>query len=173
MNVWGSFFAQSRTATDGVDELDFTVDYSTSFPGSPVSLSVGYIQYTFPNGGSGAEHSEEAYGSLSFDNALAPSITLYYDFGLIDDYYAAVGIGPEFPLGEADNAPSLALSASVGFSGDAYGGSAGWNDVTLGASVGFAAGGLSITPLAGVTFADEGVNPDTSFWLGVSFGVSN
>ncbi len=172
-NIWGSFFAQSRTATEGADELDFTVDYSGSFPESPVSFSVGYIQYTFPNGGSGAEHSEEAYGNLSFDNALAPSVTVYYDFGLIDDYYAALGVSPEFPLSEDENAPALAVSASVGFSGDGYGDRAGWNDVTLGASVGFVAGGTSITPIIGVTFADDGVNPDTSVWGGVSFGFSN
>ncbi|MBK35405.1 MAG: hypothetical protein CME26_07735 [Gemmatimonadetes bacterium] len=172
-NIWGSFFAQDRTLTEGADELDFTLDYSGSFPDSPISFSIGYIQYTFPNGGSGNEHSEEAYGSLSFDHTLAPSVTLYYDFGLIEDYYVALGVGPEIPLSEEEGAPSLALSASVGFSGDGYGGKSGWNDVTIGASVGFVAGGLSITPLVGVTFADDAVNPDTSVWGGVSFGVSN
>jgi hypothetical protein len=28
VNVWGSFFVQSRIATEGVDELNFTADYS-------------------------------------------------------------------------------------------------------------------------------------------------
>ncbi len=175
LNIWGSFFVQSRTATEGADELDFTADYSgTVSEESGVGFSIGYIQYTFPNGGSGAEHSEEVYGGLSLDHALSPSITIYYDFGLIDDYYVAAGVGPEFPLGDADNAPVLGISASVGIGGDSYGGSAGFQDVTLGASVGFATDSVSISPYIGVAFARDGVKTDDSvFWLGVSFGFSN
>ena len=176
LNLWGSFFAQSRTATEAADELDFTIDYSGSFPESSVSYSIGYVQYTFPNGGSGSEHSEEAYVSLSFDSPLAPSVIVYYDFGLIDDYYVAVGIGPEFPLGDDENAPALGLSASVGFAGDAYGSSV-FNDVTIGASVGFAAGNVAISPMVGVTINKNNitgnVSDKASVWAGVSFGFSN
>jgi hypothetical protein len=172
-NVWGSAFLSSRNSTEGADELDFTVDYSTTLSEeSGVGISLGYIQYTFPNGPSGGKHSEEAYASLSMDNVLAPSVTVYYDFGLIDDYYATVGVGPSLPLGEGDDVPTLDLSASVGFSGDGYGGSAGFNDVTVSASIGFAAGQLSITPTVGVTIPDDGVNPDTTIWGGISIGFS-
>ena len=45
---------------------------------------------------------------------LAPSLTLYYDFGLIDDFYITAGVAPEFPLGDQDDAPVLGLSASIG-----------------------------------------------------------
>lgn len=171
LNIWGSFFAMDRGApksTDQADELDFTLDYSTSLPDSPVGISIGYIQYTFPSL-DGTKHSEELYASLGVDNVLAPSLTVYYDFGVIDDYYAALAIGPEIPLSEAENAPTLGLSASVAFSGDSYGGVAGFNDLTVGASLGFSAGSLSL----GVTFADESVNPDTTIWGGLSIGFSN
>lgn len=174
LNVWGSFFVQSRSATEGADELDFTVDYSGALnEENGLGFSIGYIQYTFPNGGSGAEHSEEAYAGLSLDNALAPSVTFYYDFGLLDDYYVTAGIGPEFPLGDADNAPTLGISASIGIGGDAYGGSAGFQDVTIGASVGFMAGNTSISPFIGMTFARDGVKKeDAVFWVGTSIGFS-
>lgn len=172
LNIWGSFFAMDRGTTDQADELDFTLDYTASLPDSPVGISIGYIQYTFPSL-DGTKHSEELYASLGVDNVLAPSLTVYYDFGAIDDYYAAVAIGPEFPLSEAENAPTLGLSASVGFSGDSYGGAAGFNDLTVGASLGFSAGSLSLAPTLGVTFADEGVNPDTTIWGGLSIGFSN
>ncbi len=133
----------------------------------------GYIQYTFPNGGSGAEHSEEAYAGLSLDNVLAPSVTLYYDFGLLEDYYVTAGIGPEFPLGDSDNAPILGISASIGIGGDGYGGSAGFQDVTVGASIGFMAGSASISPFIGMTFARDGVKKeDAVFWVGTSIGFS-
>ena len=174
VNVWGSFFAQNRTALESFDELDFTADYSgTLSEENGIGFSVGYIQYTFPNGGPGAEHSEEVYGSLSFDHAMAPSVTVYYDFGLIKDFYATAGIGPEFPLGDGDNAPVLGIGASIGISGKKYGGSSGFNDVTLSASIGWASGNISFTPSVGYSYADDGVNADnSSFWIGVSFGIS-
>ena len=181
-NVWGSAFGMDRSApesTDQVDELDFTLSYDTSLgEDGKVGLSLGFIEYTFPSLDAGTKHSEEAYGSLSFDNTIAPSITVYYDFGLIDDYYVTAGIGPEFPLGDADNAPVLGLSASVGFSGGGYdfsgGDSAGFNDVSVGASVGFTAGEISISPYIGATFTDEkvGNTDDRAFWGGISIGFS-
>ena len=64
------------------------------------------------------------------------------------------------------SAPVLALAAT------GYGGSSGFNDVTVTASIGFAAGQLSITPIVGVTIPDDGVNPDTTIWGGISIGFS-
>ena len=174
LNVWGSAFAADRSTLDQVDELDFTLSYDTSLgEDGKIGLSLGFIEYTFPSLNAGKKHSEEVYGGLSFDHQLAPSITLYYDFGLIDDYYVTAGVGPEFPMGDGDNAPVFGLGASVGISGDAYGGSAGFNDVTLTASVSWASGNWSFGPFAGYSYADDGVNVDnSSFWGGVSVGFS-
>ena len=172
-NVWGSAFASNRGALDLTDELDFTIDYSTTLSEkSGVGISLGFIEYTFPNAGTGSKHSEEAYIGLSLDNSFAPSVKLYYDFGLIDDYYVALGVEPSLPLGQGDGALALDIGASVGFSSDAYGGSPGFNDVTVTASIGFSAGQLSITPIAGITRADNGVNPNVTFWGGISIGFS-
>jgi hypothetical protein len=174
LNVWGSGFVSDRSTLDQVDELDFTLSYDTSLgEDGKVGLSIGIIEYTFPSLNAGTKHSEEVYGGLSFDHQLAPSITVYYDFGLIDDYYVTAGVGPEFPLGDGDNAPVLGLGASVGVSGDAYGGSSGFNDVTFTASIGWASGNWSFGPFAGFSYADDGVNVDnSSFWGGVSIGFS-
>jgi len=169
--AWGSIFAQKRSTLESKDEIDLWADYTTALgEDSPVSLSVGFIEYLFPNGASGEKHSEEAYVGLSLDNQLAPSVTFYYDFGLADDYYISVGVGPSLPLGEGDDAPSLDIGASVSFSGDFYGGSAGFNDVTLTVSISFAAGQLSITPMAGITIPDDGYAHVTTFWGGISIG---
>lgn len=76
-NVWGSAFGMDRSApesTDQVDELDFTLSYDTSLgEDGKVGLSLGFIEYTFPSLDAGTKHSEEAYGSLSFDNTIAVS----------------------------------------------------------------------------------------------------
>jgi len=178
LNVWGSAFAMDRSTkkTDQVDELDFTLSYDTTVgEDGKIGLSIGFIEYTFPSLDAGTKHSEEIYGGLSFDHQLAPSITVYYDFGVIDDYYVTAGIGPEFPLGDKENAPVLGLSASVGISGDSapYGGSAGFHDVTLSVSLGFARDNISFAPYVGYSYADDGINPDnSSFWGGISVGFS-
>ena len=177
LNIWGSGFVMDRSAPkalDAADELDFTLGYDTSVgEDGKVGLSIGFIEYRFPSADASSNHSEEIYGGLSFDHQLAPSITVYYDFGLMDDYYVTAGIGPEFPLGDSDTAPVLGLGASVGISGDKYGDSAGFNDVTLTASLGFARGNVSFAPFIGFSYADDGVNVDnSSFWCGISVGFS-
>lgn len=176
LNVWGSAFLKDRSSgktLEAADELDFTLSYDRMVGANEnVGLSLGYIQYTFPNAPSGAKHSEELYGGLSFDHPIAPSITIYYDFGLIDDYYVTAGIGPEFPMGEGDNAPVFSLGASIAFSGDGYGGSAGFNDFTVTGGIGWTRGNVSFGPYAGYSYADDGVNVDNSSWwggVGVSF----
>ena len=175
-NVWGSAFVQDRTPLDQVDELDLTVDLSRSLgEDSPVSFSVGYIQYTFPSLNTGTKHSEEVYGGLSLDHILAPSVTFYYDFGLIDGWYLTAGVGPEFPLGEEEGGPTFSLGASVGISDSAYGtnGSTGFNDVTVTGSVNFSSGQFSISPTVGFSYADDSINADnSSFWGGISIGFT-
>ncbi|MBT4137098.1 MAG: hypothetical protein HOE48_04235 [Candidatus Latescibacteria bacterium] len=170
--VWGSAFAQSRGALDPADEVDFWVDYSGSLgEDSPLGFSIGFTEYLFPNAGSGAKHSEEAYVGLSLDNSLAPSLTFYYDFGLADAWYAVLSGGTDVPLGEDEDGPALSIGASVAMSD--YGGKTGFNDVTGTASITLPAGQFSISPMVGVTYADDKINVDnTSFWGGVSIGIS-
>lgn len=169
-NVWGSAFVQNRTSLDQVDELDLTVDLSRPMGlDSPVSFSVGYIQYTFPSLDAGIKHSEEVYGGLSLDHMLAPSVTFYYDFGLIDGWYLTAGVGPEFPLGEEEGGPTFSLGASVGISDSAYGGKSGFNDITVTGSLNLSSGIFSISPTVGYSYADS---DNSSFWGGISIGFS-
>lgn len=77
------------TSAGAADELDLYGGYGWDIADS-VSASVGFTIFHFPqfgelfdglfsgNGGS----TLEVYGGLSFDTALAPSITAYYDIGL-------------------------------------------------------------------------------------------
>jgi len=177
LNIWGSAFLKNRSSgktLEGADELDFTLSYDTTTgEDDKIGVSIGFIEYTFPNGASDQKHSEEVYGSLSLDHQLAPSVTVYYDFGLVDDYYATAGINPEFPMGEGDNAPVFSLGASIAISGDGYGGSAGFNDFTVSGSIGWTRENWSFGPFGGYSYADDGINADnSSFWGGVSLSYS-
>ena len=166
LNVWGSAAVQDRDFYDGADELDFTLGYDVALS-EGLGLSLAYVQYTFPSAAEGAKHSEEVVASLGFDHTLAPSVTAAYDFGLMDGLYLTAGVAPEFALSDDI---ALGIGASVGLSNyvnDEFG----FNDVTLSASLGgLTAGSVAITPFIGFSSADEGINPDSQFWAGLSFG---
>ena len=173
LNIWGSAAMMDRSEPDNLkdfDELDFTLSYDrTLSEESGVGISLGYIQYTFPSVDSGT-HSEEFYAGLSLDNAAAPSLTAYYDFGLAEAWYITFGIGPEFAL-DTEGKASLGLGASVGLSDGT--GSLAFNDVTFSASIGIAAGAFTISPVLGYSYADKDVNPDNSeAWGGLSISFS-
>ncbi len=173
LNVWGSAALTDRDIYEGADELDFTLTYDMAV-GESAAVSIGYIQYTFPNGADDATHSEETFASFSFDNTLAPSLLLSYDFGLADAFYASAGVGPEFEISDVG---VLGLGASIGVSNYALDEAGdqkfGFNDLQGSASLGLTLGSLAVTPFAGVSYAADEINPDnTEFWGGVSIGFS-
>ena len=178
LNIWGSASLANRDSLKGADELDFTLSYDrTISEESGVGLSVGYVQYTFPSADSDT-HSEEFYAGISLDNAAAPSLTAYYDFGLVDAWYLTLGVGPEFPL-DTEGKVSLSLGASYGMSyglvDEETGENLGltFNDVTISASLGIVAGTFTISPVLGYCFADKDVNENESeFWGGLSISFS-
>ena len=151
-NIWGSMAtADRKKGLDAADELDFTLSLDRSF--GVVGISYGYIQYTFPNAPKGAKHSEEFYVGLSIDSPAAPSVTVYHDFGLADASYLSLGIGPEFPLGEA---ASLGIGVNLGFS-NYNNQSFGFNDFNVSASVGITRGVATFSPSIGFSVTDENI----------------
>lgn len=176
VGAWGSWFVQDRERTSAVDEIDLYADFSTMLSeDSGVGISIGFIEYVFPNGATGEKHTEEAYVGISLDNAIAPALTFYYDFNLFKTWYLALSAGVDVPLGSEDG-PALSLGASVAMSNveeseDVK--KTGFHDITVTASVGFDVGSISISPTIGFAYADARVNEDKSaFWGGVSIGFS-
>ena len=173
-NVWGSAAVQERGAPENLkeaDELDFILSFDRSLgeEREAVGLSLGYIRYTLPNL-AGTQHSEEIYGGFSLDNSIAPSMTVYYDFGLADAFYVTAGIGPEFSL-DNEGMTNLSFEASIGFSGAAE--SFAFNDFTVLSSIGVNLEAFTICPAIGFSYADDAVNIDNSeFWGGVSISFS-
>ncbi len=174
-NVWGSFFVQSRTATKGADELDFTLDYTkTLSEESGMSVSIGYVQYTFPSLDTKVtgldKHTEEPYIGISLANPVSPSVKFYYDFNNADGWYLVASGSYAIPIGEGEDAPALNIGVSAAAS--SYVGKTGFNDVTATASVGLTAGRFTISPMAGFSYADSKINIDkSSFWGGVTIGI--
>ena len=180
-NVWGSLAVQDRGTPnnlDKADEFDFTVGFDRILnEESGVGISLGFIQYTFPNAVSGSQHSEEFYGGISVGNLAAPSLMVYHDFGLIDATYLSLGISPEIPL-DQEGLASLSIGINLAFSN--YGGTGnkefGFNDFTISTAVSFGAGAFSISPVFGYSYGDDRIITKTDngeVWGGISIGISN
>ena len=92
-SIWGNVDLTGEIVDDGeVSELDYSLDYSNTFPGQEkLEYSVGVIYYDFLN--MDAEATSEVYGGLTADVALSPSIRAYYDFDEIDGTSVQLSIG--------------------------------------------------------------------------------
>jgi len=171
-NVWYSVGLSDRDKNGAADELDFTLDYSTSFPNG-AGLSLGLIYYTFPNQDDfdASDHTTpEIYASFSPGTPyLAPTLTLYYDFNLGDDLYATFGIDHSVEAGEG----SVGASAVLAYNNGQFGANSGFSHIELGVNAAIPAGALEIAP--SVTFIgvfEDTVNPDNEFFFSLSAGWS-
>jgi uncharacterized protein (TIGR02001 family) len=133
VSVWGNLDLSDVNELSGeFNELDLTLAYGIP-TGSALGLEVGVIEYLFPN--VDAPATREIYGSVSFDVAFSPFLSLYYDFGEIDDFYGQMGLSHG---GDLSTEISWQASAWVGYSSDGFARALGGTDS------GFSDGNLSL-----------------------------
>lgn len=174
VGYWASTDMENEDSLNS-EEQDFYVDYTYEF--EKVSLSAGYTHYHFPDGDA---YSDEAYVAVGFDVLLAPSLTVYYDFGDTDNgggegTYVSLGIGHSFELADY---VALDLGATLGYNDELFIEGEGFD---LGLSAGFTftlTDNLSVSPSINysIPFGDlEDENDgaqDDEFFGGVSFSYS-
>lgn len=129
-NYWQNFNLTDATTGDEFEfsEHDVTLSYAFTCPLTGAGITLGIVNYDFPNQSIKDEHEEhvslvndtrEAYLSIGFgDLPLAPTLAVYYDFKEADGFYGNLGISHGFEL-VADKA-SLSLGASVGAGSSEY-----------------------------------------------------
>ena len=174
LNVWGNMDLDDYNGaleSGEFSENDITLSYAVPVKG--FDLTLGYIEYLFPNGG---ESTSEVFVSSGFDTGvISIGVDGYYDFDQVDDYYAKLTLSRGFPI---TNRFSLDLSADAGFAGDkmAVGGESGFHDYNIGL-----AGAIALAPRATLTLTaayagsgDEDVLPDqeVDFYGGVGLSYS-
>ncbi len=123
----GSIWSNMDLHGEVVDERDFTevdysVDYSNTFPGQDVfAYSVGVIYYDFPN--MHVPATSEAYGGLSASVPWSPEIRAYYDFDEIDGTYVQLSVGhtiEKIRQWRPDCYCDLQAGASIGYGSRGY-----------------------------------------------------
>ena len=129
-NVWGSFAFADRDVSKYADELDFTLNYSTSM--GKTGLDLGAIYYSILN--ADEFNTVELYVSASLDMNFSPTVSVYYDIALFNDFYAHLGFEEEL---------SDTFTADLGFG--YVNSESDLSDIHLGISTSFAANKPSIT----------------------------
>ncbi len=167
INWWGNFNLEDNATGHAAEfsEHDIGVSYSTVCPLTGANLTLGVVNYDFPNvleetaGGNVSlqNNTREVYLMAAFsDVLLSPTLSVYYDFKEADGFYGSLGISHDVELTEK---ASLSLAASLGAADSNWDKfyydedtSAGLNDVTVSASIPMAVSdSLTLTP--GVSYS--------------------
>ncbi len=168
VGTWANF----NTDTSDFDEIDYF--FGIPLPlgeDSPVSVEVGYTEYTYPT--AGIEADREPY--ISFGTSAAGvdlSLGLFYgiDGGIKDTLYAE--LGAETGMDVAENV-ALGVSAKLGYV-DPDEGKDGFSHLTLGASLGLTIPEIEKEVSLGVAYVVEtdedvlAVDEDLLFTIGFS-----
>lgn len=172
LNIWASFALTDRDVYKYADEIDVTLTYALQTRES-LSLVLGFTNYGwwFAEDFKFEDHTtQEFFVELGFPKVpLSPTLTAFYDINLGDGLYVQVAGGHTLPLGGGLN---LDLSAALGYNAGMFlpeGADTGFSDLTIGASVPFKIGGLTLSPFVNYTFVFlDAVNDDNELWFGAS-----
>lgn len=116
-NVWGNLDLDdyNDTLDDGeFSEVDLTASYA--FKLGAVDVSLGVIEYLFPNG---AESTSEIFAGLGYDlgHGFALSTKVYYDFDQVDDFYLTAGLGYSYSINDKT---TVGLSGLISYAGEDF-----------------------------------------------------
>ncbi len=149
INTWGNANLTDAATENApeLSELDLTISYSKTV--GNVGLSVGYIEYTFPN--TTYAGTREVYGSVSLPTLLiVPTLSVNYDFDEADGAYGNFALSYSHALCDKS---TLGLFTSIGAATADYNSfyfgvdDAAVNDVNVGATLGIAlTKALTVTP---------------------------
>jgi len=172
-----------HTTGAGLNEIDYTVSYAINV--ADFSFEVGNIWYTFPKA-SGQDYynsTREVYASVAYNNDIVtPSVSLYYDYDLMEGFYGNVALNKEFALSDQ---LTLGLDVALGAGDDDYMAYLGTDDaglmdftadvylsyaVTDAVSVGAKLAWMSLVDSAARDV--DAYNDKDILWGGVSLGVS-
>jgi len=179
--IWGNMDLHGKVVDEHeFTELDYSLDYSNTFPGQDVlGYSVGVIYYDFLN--MHVPATSEVYGGLSASVPWSPAIRAYHDFDEIDGTYVQLSIGhtiEKIRQWRSDCYCDLQAGASLGYGSRGY--NEGYfgvdedalNDLTLTAGLPICLGKWTIKPSFGYsTMIDDDIRTVThtsdNFWGGI------
>ena len=161
INWWGNFNLDDNATGDDFEfsEHDITLSYATTCPLTGAGVTVGVVNYDFPNVGladaegnlSLVNDTREAFLTYALSDLVAsPTLSVYYDFKEADGFYGSLGVSHSFALLDT---VTLGLGATLGAADSDWAGyyfgdvGSGLTDWGVSASLPVAlSGGWTVTP---------------------------
>jgi hypothetical protein len=174
LNVFASFALTKpdEIFEDYKNEIDLTLTYALK-TSKNISIVLGFTNYGwwFAEDFNFEDHTtQEFFVELGFPKVLfGPKLTAIYDINMYDGLYVKLSGGHSVSIG---GGLALDISATLGYNGGfnpVEGADTGFSDLTIGASVPFKLGGLTLSPFVNYTFVFlDAVNEDNELWFGAS-----
>ena len=174
VDVWGNVDLNDVNGYKGeLNEIDLTLYFER---GETVIWSFGFVEYVFPN--TLFPDTRELFASVGNDGLASADLTVYYDIGEVDDFYATLSVGYDLEFNEYWTS---ALSVSAGLAGSRFvanysgGEKSGFHDINATLSVSFSRSYLTAILLGGYTDTLNGdVLPEQAadFWAGTRVVLS-
>ena len=126
---WGNMNLTDNVTGDEPEfsEHDIALSYGSTCPLTGADVSLGIVNYDFPNAISSSESvgsdaivkdTVEAQLSYGFSEVLlAPTLFVAYDFKEADGFYGSLSIGHSFAI---DDTVSIEAGASIGYASEDY-----------------------------------------------------
>ena len=172
VNLWGSAALSGRDELGEWDEIDLTLAYAFA-PAGGLDAVVGLTNYGWwwaDDFDRGDDTTQEAFTALRLtEPALAPGLTIYYDFNLNSGLYASLDAGHAFRISDS---AELVVNLAAGYNRHFRIAGSGFSDATLSVSLPVGFGKARLTPFAKYSriFMDEVNTAAYEAWGGVSVG---
>ncbi|MEI7901833.1 MAG: hypothetical protein WCK89_16385 [bacterium] len=120
VGAWANFEMtghNGNTTGAGLNEIDYTASYLIDI--SDFTVEAGHIWYTFPKVcGPDAPSTREVYGSVTYNSDIVtPSLSVYYDYALMDGAYALAALNKTVELNER---VSVGTEVALGAGSEGY-----------------------------------------------------
>ncbi len=163
------FWSDYKTGEEsGIDEVDFTLDYTKSFPLKigEVSLSGGYIYYDMDSG-----DTQEVYLGASYSDKIANfpislGATVYRDIDAVQSTYLELTGSTEIPIDKVTVSPYITFGY---YEYDE--GKDGWNNLEFGVDASMSlTKSIGAHALVAYSIGNEDLGLDNEFYGGVGVG---
>lgn len=177
-SIWMHTSGDDDSTSPKFFEMDDTLSYSMNF--QPITVKIGHIWYTYPRDSDDLDNTAEFFGTIVLDDSelnpflgLAPTLSVYHDYDLINGQYYELGFSHSFTCGSLGDGFNLTPFVSMAFASkeeEVYADN-GLVQVTYGISSNLTLGDIAVVPSLNFTQeADD--NTENEFWFGTSLAYN-
>lgn len=170
-NLWMHLSASNDNDPERFTELDETLKWSKQF--GDFAVSAGHVWYTYPHKSDHIASTKEFFVSGTYDSYLLPTLSYYRDWDQFESNYFELAMSHSYAELAENSEASLSPFVALGFASNAeklYADN-GLEHVTVGTSLAFPIGEVSVVPSVNYTFEVDDTTQN-QLWFGSSVNYS-